>query len=293
MKVYDRTPLQDAQGNINPIARVQGTLKYGLSWAGELEAQKVVIAQLDRLLDKGFVLIRNFTLPDSDIVIPMILIGPGSISVILATPLKGDFEAKGNEWNSVKNGVSVPASRNLIDLLIKYTRVFQRYLQINKINIPVQVEPVLIVTNPGTNIDSVRPAVRVVRSDAIKQFASSVNQANPVLRAEQVIASADLIIEPHPASTEMPAEPQIPVERPLSRAQAIFKASEEGEAEQKPRATAQQPRPRPAQKAQGQAKPPAKKGPAVSRNQIFLLVGLGIFECCILLGGIYFLFFLS
>lgn len=288
MKVYDKTPLLDPQGNINPIARIQGTLKYGLSWSSELEAQVAVIAQLDRLLDKGFVLIRNFTLPDSDIVIPMILIGPGSLSVIFATPLKGDFEAKGNEWNSVKNGIAVPASRNLIDLLIKYTRVFQRYLQLNKINIPVPIEPVLIATNPGANIESVRPAVRVVRSDAIKQFASSVNQASPILRAEQVIASADLIIEPHPASTERPAEPEIPVERPVSRAQAIFQASENGEVEQKP-----QPRPRPAMNAQGKTQTPAKKSPAISRSQIFLLVGLGIFECCILFGGIYILFFLN
>lgn len=288
MKVYDKTPLLDPQGNINPIARIQGTLKYGLSWSSELEAQVAVIAQLDRLLDKGFVLIRNFTIPDSDIVIPMILIGPGSLSVIMATPLKGDFEAKGNEWNSVKNGIAVPASRNLIDLLIKYTRVFQRYLQLNKINIPVPIEPVLIATNPGANIDSVRPAVRVVRSDAIKQFAISVNQASPILRAEQVIASADLIIEPHPASTERPAEPEIPVERPISRAQAIFKASETGEGEQKP-----QPLPRPATNAQGKAKAPAKKSSAISRSQIFLLVGLGIFECCILFGGIYVLFFLN
>ena len=288
MKVYDKTPLLDPQGNINPIARIQGTLKYGLSWSSELEAQVAVIAQLDRLLDKGFVLIRNFTLPDSDIVIPMILIGPGSLSVIFATPLKGDFEAKGNEWNSVKNGIAVPASRNLIDLLIKYTRVFQRYLQLNKINIPVPIEPVLIATNPGANIESVRPAVRVVRSDAIKQFASSVNQASPILRAEQVIASADLIIEPHPASTERPAEPEIPVERPVSRAQAIFQASENGEVEQKP-----QPRPHPAMNAQGKNQTPAKKSPAISRSQIFLLVGLGIFECCILFGGIYVLFFLN
>ena len=63
MKVYDKTPLQDQQGNINIIARIQGTLKYGMNWFSELEAQKSVIFQLDRLVDKGFVLIRNFTWP--------------------------------------------------------------------------------------------------------------------------------------------------------------------------------------------------------------------------------------
>ena len=39
MKIIDKTPLQDAKGSISVTARVQGTLKYGLSWYGELEAQ--------------------------------------------------------------------------------------------------------------------------------------------------------------------------------------------------------------------------------------------------------------
>lgn len=288
MKFYDKTPFQDQQGNINIISRIQGTLKYGLNWFPELEAQKSVIAQLDRLLDKGFVLIRNFTLPGSDIVIPLILIGPGSLSVILVTPVKGHFEAKGSEWNTVNNGVSTPARRNLIDLISKLARAFQRYLQMNNINIPMQAEAVLIASSPGANVESVRPAVRVVRSDAIKQFANSLNQSSPVLRVEQVLVSADLILEPHPKSTETPPEPQIPAERPVSRAQAIFNASEEAQPAGVPQA-----RPRP----EAQAKPAQpvvkRKAPAISRNQIFLLAALGLVECCVLAGGIYLLFFLT
>ncbi|MEY2817437.1 MAG: hypothetical protein RL275_900 [Chloroflexota bacterium] len=284
MKVYDKTPLQDQQGNINIIARIQGTLKYGMNWFSELEAQKSVISQLDRLLDKGFVLIRNFTLPGSDIVIPLILIGPGSFSVILVTPVKGHFEAKGTEWNTVNNGVSAPAGRNLIDLLTKLTRAFQRYLQLNNINIPMQVEPVLIASDPGANVESVRPAVRVVRSDAIKQFANTINQSSPVLRVEQVLVSADLIMEPHSKSTETPPEPEIPVERPLSRAQVIFKASESAELAEK-----LQPLPIPESQSQP-AQSAKKKAPAISRSQIFLLAALGLVECCILIGGVYLLF---
>lgn len=292
MKVFDKTPLQDQQGNINIISRIQGTLKFGMNWFSELEAQKSVIAQLDRLLDKGFVLIRNFTLPGSDIIIPLILIGPGSFSVILVTPVKGHFEAKGTEWNTVNNGVSAPAGRNLIDLLSKLTRAFQRYLQINNINIPMQVESVLIASAPGANVESVRPAVRVVRSDAIKQFANTVNQASPVLRAEQVLVSADLILEPHPKSTETPPEPEMPVERPMSRAQAIFKASESAEPVAPPARPAQQPRAQ-TESEELPAQAARKKAPAISRSQGLLLGVLGLLECCILLGGVYLLFFLN
>lgn len=289
MKVLDKTPLQDAQGNINVVSRVQGTLKYGPNWFPELEAQKAVIAQLDRLLDKGFVLIRNFNLPGSDIIIPIILIGPGSFSVIFVTPLKGHFEAKGTEWNTVNNGVSTPAPRNLIDLLTKLSRAFQKYLQINNINIPMQLEPALIASNPGSNVESVRPAVRVVRSDAIKQFANTLNQSSPVLRAEQVLASADLIVEPQPRSTETPPEPAIPVERPVSRAQAIFKASETAEPESPP--TVRIPRANLEPQAQPAMAPKRSRG--ISGRQIALLAVLGLVECCVLAGGAYFLLYLN
>ncbi|MBM4427600.1 MAG: NERD domain-containing protein, partial [Chloroflexi bacterium] len=137
MRIIDKTPLQDENGEINIIARIQGTLKYGLNWYGELEAQKMVIAQLDRLLEKGFVLIRNFTLPNSEIVIPIILIGAGGIWVIHVTNAKGYFEAKGDQWNTVSNGRSQPASINLLSRVSRVARVFQKYLDLNKFNLPV------------------------------------------------------------------------------------------------------------------------------------------------------------
>jgi hypothetical protein len=287
MKVIDKTLFQDPQGNVSPIDRVQGTLKYGFSWYSELAAQKQVIAQLNRhLLDKGFVLIRNFTLPDIEAVIPMILIGPGSISIMLVTPVKGEFEANDTEWNIIKNGVSTPVARNPIKLLIKLTRAFQKYLDIHKINIPVKVEPILIASDPGANIQSGRPAVRVLRSDAIKQFANTLNQASPSLRAEQILSAVDLILDPQSAPAQL-ATPPVSEEIPLSRAQAIFKAGETADPAAQSTRTAQTPRPAQAKPAQTTK----KKSRGVSGRQIILLAVLGIFECCVLAGGVYFLFF--
>ncbi len=223
MKIIDKTPLQDANGNISFAARVQGTLKYGFNWFAELEAQKAVIAQLDRSLEKGFVLIRNFTLPNIEVVIPLILIGPGGISVIYATPVKGFFEAKGDQWNTVTNGRPLPASVNLLEIVTKRARALQRYLQDQKINLPNPVEPVLITTDPGAHIDSMRPAVRVVMSDGIKQFASSVLQAAPIWRSDMVYDLADRVTDPR--LHEEPKAPP-PERAPAARAKAIFNASE-------------------------------------------------------------------
>jgi hypothetical protein len=232
MKIIDKTPLQDQKGEISFSARIQGTLKYGLSWFSDLEAQKSVIALLNRTLEKGYVLIRNFTLPGSDIVIPIILIGSFGMQVILITKIKGLFEAKGDQWNTKdSHGHSQPAGINLIGRVSQYARVLQKYLQFQKIEYPGQIESVLIAADPGAHIDSMRPAARVVQSDAIKQFAASLSQARPVLRPEQVYEIAERIVNPHPPkSPEMEAEAalQKPAMPPpsVSRSQAIFNSEQ-------------------------------------------------------------------
>lgn len=285
MKIIDKTPFQEPDGNIGVIGRVQGALTYGISWHTELEAQRATMSQLFRLLDKGCVLIRNFNLPDIGILIPMILIGPGSLSVILVTPVKGRIEAKGAEWNILDDkGLATPAKKNPIDLLTKLTRAFQKYLQNNNINVPVQVEPVLIASDPGANIESSRSAVRIVRSDAIKQFANAINQSTPILRIEQVLILADLILESRPKPKQAAAEPLPPqVEQNISRAQAIFKASETA-------VPAAAPPIKPGTRTQG-ARTPQKRARGLSRGQIILLAGLFMAGCCAIAAAVYILFF--
>jgi len=209
MKIIDKTPFQNAQGTVDISGRIQGTLKYGFDWFGELEAQKTVIAQMERLLEKGFVLIRNFTLPEIDVVIPIILIGPGGVYVIHVTNAKGQFEAKGDQWNTLSNGRGLPARNNLLIRTAKYARALQIYLTRQRIQTPAPIEPILIAANPGAHIDSLRPVARVVMSDAIKQFAASLAQARPLWRADNVHDVADRIISPRPPEA---ADAQPPVQ---------------------------------------------------------------------------------
>jgi hypothetical protein len=219
MRIIDKTPLQNDKGQIDLIGRIQGTLKYGLSWYGELEAQKTVIAQLDRLLEKGYVLIRNFNLPGSEVIVPMILLAPVGVYVIYVTHLKGFYEAKGDQWNKVDQGRSLAAPRNLLSIADRLARATQKYFELQRINIPTHVEAVLIAADPGLNIDSMRPIIRVVKSDAINQFAGSLLQGRPLLRNEQVYDLADRIVNPRPEE-----ELEGPAPTP-SRAKAIFDAS--------------------------------------------------------------------
>ena len=298
MKIIDKTSLQDANGNVNFINRLQGTLKYGFSWYPELEAQKKVIPVLDRFLDKGYLLIRNYTLPNSEMVIPLILIGPSAISIIVASPVTGHFEAKGMEWNTIaSNGVPIPAKRNLIDLASKLTRAFQKYLDRFKISVPVPVEPVLIVSNPGAQVDATRPAVRVVRSDAIKQFSNSLMQARPVLRTDSIFSLGDRIIDPT-AHSEIQLDLSASEDNPSSRAQAIFNAAENNQSfnpnelgfefnDEEGGAQA------PAIPAARPAAPAQKRTGGMNRMQILMLVGMAIIECCVIAAGGALLFFFS
>jgi len=233
MKIIDKTPFQAENGKISALDRLQGTLKYGFSWYPELEAQNIVINQLNRVFEKGFVLIRNLTLPDVEIVEPIILIGQCGIYVVYVTQLRGQYEAKGDQWNIVSSGRSQPAPINLMSRAARLAKVLERYLQKN-INLSVQVEPVLIAADPGMHIDSTRPAVRVVQSDAIKQFAASLLQARPVLATESIYDLADRIVTPRPKSE--PSSPSgapltaleaAPADNAAARAHAIFNASEE------------------------------------------------------------------
>lgn len=286
MKLIDKTPGLDEKGEISFTGRMKGTFKYGMNWYPEMEAQKEVIALLDRSLEKGFVLLRNLTLPNSNILLPIVLIGLGGIQLIYVTPLKGRFEAKGDQWNKIDNsGNSQPAGENLLDRTSKLARVFQKFLEdTQKVKLPNPVEPVLISVNPGAHIESMRPIIKVVKSDALKPYITSLLQAPPVWRSEFIYALADRLADPKlgepvpdPAA---PPEPEPEPERNSFRDEiqdaSDFSAMEEAPHEQA--APVRQARPRPKKAAQ----PKGMFG--MSKAQVAILAGFLIFWLCAMIG---------
>jgi hypothetical protein len=308
MKVIDKTPLQNEKGEVGLLQRLQGLMEYGLNWYPELQAQKIVITQLDTVLEKGFTLIRNLTLHNSQIVEPMILIGAPGVYVIRVTPLKGIYEAKGDQWNVITNGHSYPAPINLLTLSSRLARALQVFIERQGIILPGPVEAVLVASNPAMHIDSIRPAVRVVMSDGIKQFASSLLQARPVLKTDLVYDLAERIITPRPkASAQGPSqtpEPEVPsYAAPQAealgpaRAKAIFHAADEvkpfnpadlsfafdEKAGEDVPENLREPSP-------SQRLPKPGKKPAISPRQWIFLGAMLLVECCILAGFGYLIF---
>jgi hypothetical protein len=303
MKIIDKTPFQNENGEFTLLQRVQGTIQHGLQWFPELEAQKTVMTQLEQVLEKGFTLIRNFTLTNSQIVEPLILIGPPGVFVISVTPLSGFYEAKGDQWNVVNGGRSSPAPINLLYRVGRLARALQVYLNRQGVVLPSVVEPVLIASSPAMHIESLRPIARVVMSDAIRQFAASLLQGRPMLRPEQVYDIADRIITPRPKETAPQPEPAVeaapaaestPAAQPQTptRARAIFHAADEAKpfdpadlsfafdenAESEVPAELRETSP-----SQRLPRVSGKRG-AFSARQWIMLGGMLLVECCVLAG---------
>jgi hypothetical protein len=313
MKVIDKTPLQNEKGEIGPLQRLQGTLEYGLSWYSEMEAQKAVIAQLDQVLEKGFTLIRNVTLGKSPIVEPLVLIGPPGVYVIYVTAQSGLYEAKGDEWNIIKSGHAYPASSNLMSRVARLARALQVFLERQGVTLPGAVEPVLMASSPAMHIDSVRPMVRVVLSDAVRQFGASLLQARPVLRTEVAYDLADRVVNPRPKPPPIQTEPEEPEssiyippslrdpseqdQEAPTRARAIFHAADEAKPfdpkdldfafDENAETEAAAVPPDLKEPSPSQQLPVARRSGAFSQRQWMLLGGMAIVECLVLAGFLY------
>ena len=240
MKIIDKTPLVDEKGELAPMQRIQGMLKFGFNWPNELQAQKAIVTFFERQLEKGYTLIRNMPLGASGITVPIILLGPTGIYVIHVTYLRGRYEAKGNTWNEESGNGFKPAPINLIQRTSRMANAVKVFIERQGVKLPVEIEPVLIAGNPGLHIESVRPAIKVMMIDGIKSFAAGLATGRPVMSIETVHELTDRIINPRPPKKETPAppppaepEPRAPWEEQtvpppqMSRARTIFNASEE------------------------------------------------------------------
>jgi hypothetical protein len=116
------------------------------------------------------------------------------------------------------------------------SRAVRAFIERQGVQVPVEVEPVLIGGDPGLHIESVKPAIRVLMIDGVKSFVANLVTAQPALRPESVYEFTERLLNPRPVhKTTAPAvaaaalaEPAaVQIDPVAARAQAIFKASED------------------------------------------------------------------
>ncbi len=270
MKVLDFTPYRGANGKISPVGLALGMIKHGINYPKMLEAQDAIQARLKKGLGGAFVLLRNLTLPKSDILVPMVLVGPPGVYVLMPTHLTGVYEARESQWGVLEKNQFKPASVNLIRRTANLTRAVQVSLQRQGLVLD-HLEGVLVAANPGLQIETARPIVRVLMADALDGFVRSLSGARPVLSRHDIQSIVSLLQgkEPEPNPAEALDWRQFTEEGEDEEAEAT--PDQPPEARQPVRPS---PRPRPA---------PEPRWPlGLSTKQFFLLLGMFLFEVLIL-----------
>lgn len=197
MKVLDQSEFRDEDGVISLEKRIRGSLRYGLSWFGEMQAQDFTTSRLDRSLGDDHTLIRNVVIPGTTFLIPMVLLSPQGIRVLNPTPTRGVYRAKGEEWHvfSSRARKFQRASSNPQSETLRMAQVIHHYFRELGYDLP-EVEAVLIFTNPRTHIDQARPRVRIVQTDAIEHFAANLMKFPSIMDTDDIDELTEVLVNP-------------------------------------------------------------------------------------------------
>jgi hypothetical protein len=195
MKIIDRTPNITKKGEFSFTNKLKSILKFGFSWHPGNKAQQIVIEYLVRDLTDDYTLLCNISLPDSNVFIPLILLGPSGIYVIVTTNLKGNYQVRGNSWKVFTGGKARDIRPNLIMLTSKMAIAVKRYLAKYGVEIS-NVHGTLIATDSGMFILTVQPIVRVVMRDSLDQFVVSINNSFQIINEDLSQEMIKLLSEP-------------------------------------------------------------------------------------------------
>jgi hypothetical protein len=151
------------------------------------DAEKVVIETLQRLLDNQYVMLRSVPLDDPEVPIPLVLVGPQGVRMIYARSIKGVFRAKEDAWEEMDDRTQrFKITRpNLLLRSQLMGRAVDTYLAARNFD-QAPAEVVLVFTDPGIHVDTVRPIIRVVQADALDRFGAGMVQSPAFLEKETI-----------------------------------------------------------------------------------------------------------
>jgi hypothetical protein len=304
MKIIDQTPFYNENGEISFMDRTKATLQFGAGWIKEMEAQKSVIAVLEKNLDKKFTLLRNVTPPGMNARIPLILVGPTGVYVMTALTLVGMYSARGDQWGTISSGTLTPIKPNLLTRTDRMARAVQVFLQRQGYSDLTAVEAVLLCADTGTNVDSVRPIIRVVMRDALERFAITISQSRAVLNPESCFDVVNRLLTPPPppatklvetASASAASQASEEVNDTYAPAFALRGSDAAPSSMAEPSEpgwlagmgeTPAEPAPEPAAEIPQPAAPDRPRRPAITRNQwILLLIMLAVWVVILIVFG--------
>lgn len=208
MKLIDKTPfLPEEGGEIDLLGKIQLMLKYGFGFPKQLEAQAVIIDALEKSLPRSSIMLRNVILPEIEVMLPLVLLCPAGVFLINTLSEKGVYQAREREWGKMSGERFSPEKINLVDRTARMGRALQVYLDRKGFQGMLTVEPLVMATDPGIHVETVRPAIRVVMMDALERFAASMTQARTVLTPEFAASLAQVILTGQGGRSQADAPP--------------------------------------------------------------------------------------
>jgi hypothetical protein len=263
MRTIERSEFRTEDGTISFRNRVTGTLRFGPSWYGIMQAQQVVSDRLGKSLSNDYHLLRNVMIPGTGLIASLILIGPQGVLLILPSNTGGVFRAKDDEWLSHSGGHFRPARPNLLVGALSAADALLKYYQGIGYALP-QVEAVVMFTDPRAHVDTVHPRARIVLADALEHFAASLREQPPIMDREDCQLLIDALLHPPEPKVEEVAAPPAP--RPLPPAAVGAPAAGPFQLEEKKVPPA----------------PRRRRRRGLQRREVLLLGAMLLVEACIL-----------
>lgn len=226
MRTLDLSKFQSQSGLAGIFKSLQGALTYGFSWQQSRKNQDELIEILGSVLGNECVLLRDVNIPKVNRPIPMVLVTPASVMVINPKSQVGFFRAEGKFWGELgRNDQYRPAAVNLIRETWLYQKTIEGYFKQHNFKTPMD-RGVMIFVSPETVVETIRPRVRIIQADGIKNFAREISAASPVFSDLDFKAAVNLLTHPKLPPKTKKKPPTLDFMEPDPMAEPLAKVDE-------------------------------------------------------------------
>jgi hypothetical protein len=196
MRTIDLSKFQSEPGLAGVFKRLQGAFAYGWSWPQSRKSQEDLIEILETVLGNDCVMFRDVNIPKVGRPIPLVLITPASLMVINPKNEQGFYRAEGKRWEQLgRNDEYRLAQDNLIRETWLYQKTIEGYLKQHNFSAPTD-RGVMIFVSQETVVESIRPRVRIIQADGIKNFARELAISKPIFSDLDFRTAIRLLSEP-------------------------------------------------------------------------------------------------
>ena len=225
MRTIDLSKYQAEPGAAGIFKTLQGLLSYGWSWQQNRLSQEELVELLESVLGNDCVLLRDVNIPKVGRPIPVVLVTPASLMVINPKSQQGFYRAEGKRWEELgRDDEYRPAQDNLIRETWLYQKTVEGYLKQHNFSAPTD-RGVIIFVSPETVVESIRPRVRVIQADGIKNFARELAISKPIFSDLDFRSAVKLLTEPRLPTKQ--TKKKAPIDKFDPMPEAIAKVDEE------------------------------------------------------------------